>query len=104
MTDAITALSPPRAAGYPAILGAAWPRRIARPLRRFAAVLTPRRRADTEEDPVRRTGASALEREIVTIDSFARYLAVNPDMPLEHRERFLKQIRQSCEEIRRELR
>lgn len=80
MTDTMSALGPTP----PATLGAAWLRRLAR---RVGASVTP---------PI-------LEREVVTIESFARYLAHHPDMPLEHRARFLKQIRESCAEIRREF-
>ena len=93
--------------GHGAHGGFASPVRIARPLRRLLKFFKPAIRASAAEDLGRRIGASVaspvLVREVVTIDSFARYLAIHPDMPLEHRERFLDQIRRSCDEIRSEL-
>ena len=45
---------------------------------------------------------SAVDREITAIDSFAHFLSMHPDMPREHRDRFLRQILRSCEELRKD--
>ena len=107
MTDMTGAMGRHDLAGLRATGRIAWLDRTARRLRRLLSVLKLSRLADAADDLGRRVGASVtppvLERELVTIDSFARYLAVNPDMPLEHRERFLRQIRESCDAVRREM-
>lgn len=107
MTDLTSAIGTHHLAGLRVTGRILWLDRTTRRLRRLLKVLKPGRLADTAEDLGCRIAASVtppvLERELATIDSFARYLAVHPDMPLEHRERFLAQIRESCDTVRREL-
>jgi hypothetical protein len=43
------------------------------------------------------------ERELAAIRTFAHFIAKNPDMPADHRKRFLTKIVHSCEELREEL-
>jgi hypothetical protein len=43
------------------------------------------------------------ERELAAIRTFAHFVAKNPDMPADHRNRFLTKIVHSCEELREEL-
>ena len=42
---------------------------------------------------------AGIETELTAIRTYARFIAVNPDMPASHREWFLTQILRSCEEI-----
>lgn len=42
-----------------------------------------------------------VDREIAAIDNFAHFLSTHTDMPAEHRDRFLRRILRSCEEIRK---
>lgn len=54
--------------------------------------------------PAPKSGIAAkASRELATISSYARFVAENPDMPSEHRERFMARILSCSEEARTAL-
>ena len=54
--------------------------------------------------PAPKSGTAAkASRELVTISSYARFVAENPDMPSEHRERFMARILSCSDEARTAL-